>query len=189
MAHSESLAARHAEISERFTTLVRGAVQWDVPSPVPEWNAADVVDHLTTWFPEFIAPSGIALPEPTTDRLTSWVIQVQAVQAILDDPTASAGAFIHPMLPPGQSVGQAINSFYTTDVFMHAWDLARATGQDDRLDADTCAEILAGMESMADMIRGSGQFGVQQPVAPDADAQDRLIAFIGRDPSWRPPTS
>ena len=50
MAHSESLAARHAEISERFTTLVRGAGQW-MPSPVPEWNAADVVDHLTTWFP------------------------------------------------------------------------------------------------------------------------------------------
>ena len=34
---------------------------------------------------------------------------------------------------------RAIDQFYTADVFMHTWDLARATGQDDRLDADLCA--------------------------------------------------
>jgi hypothetical protein len=31
---------------------------------------------------------------------------------------------------------------------------------------------------------GSGQFGTAVPVAPDASPQDRLMAFIGRNPAW-----
>ena len=34
---------------------------------------------------------------------------------------------------------------------MHTWDLARATGQDDRLDPDFCAQLLAGMEPIEEM--------------------------------------
>ena len=67
---------------------------------------------------------------------------------------------------------------------MHTWDLARASGQDDTLDEAECAEVLAGMQQMAPVIRASGQFGDQQPVADDASAQEKLIAFIGRDPHW-----
>ena len=44
--------------------------------------------------------------------------------------------------------------------------------------------MLAGMQQMAPVIRASGQFGDQQPVADDASAQEKLIAFIGRDPHW-----
>jgi uncharacterized protein (TIGR03086 family) len=80
-------------------------------------------------------------------------------------------------------VDQAIDRFYTTDVFMHTWDLARATGQDERLDPDVCAVLLAGMEPFEDMIRASGQYGPRVPTPDDADAQTRLLGFIGRDPS------
>ena len=71
---------------------------------------------------------------------------------------------------------------------MHTWDLARATGQDDLLDQTRCAELLAGMEPMEKVIRESGQFGTRVVVPGGASAQDRLIGFIGRDPSWRPPS-
>ena len=81
---------------------------------------------------------------------------------------------------------QAIDRFYTADVFMHTWDLARATGQDDRLDADFCAELLAGMEPIEEIMRSSGQYGARVAVAGDAPAQDRMLGFIGRDPDWRP---
>jgi uncharacterized protein (TIGR03086 family) len=75
---------------------------------------------------------------------------------------------------------------YTTDVFMHTWDLARGTGQDDRLDPDECAALAAGMESMEEIIRSSGQYGPRVPVPDDADAQTRMLGFIGRDPDWKP---
>jgi hypothetical protein len=69
---------------------------------------------------------------------------------------------------------------------MHTWDLARATGQDDRLDPDFCAHLLAGMESMEEAIRSSGQYGARVEVPGDADAQTKLLGFIGRNPSWMP---
>jgi len=31
-----------------------------------------------------------------------------------------------------------------------------------------------------------GQYGPPVPVPADADAQTRLLGFIGRDPDWRP---
>ena len=64
---------------------------------------------------------------------------------------------------------------------MHTWDLARATGRDETLDPDECAAMLAGMEPM-DECCGQRQYGPRVPVPDDADAQTRLIAFIGRDP-------
>ncbi len=65
---------------------------------------------------------------------------------------------------------------------MHTWDLARATGQDDRLDPRFCALLLAGMEPMEDVIRsstrqltaaGRGHVGAagRSPVAPISDAR------------------
>ena len=82
---------------------------------------------------------------------------------------------------------RAIDQFYTADVFMHTWDLARATGQDDRLDAAFCGQLLAGMEQFEEAMRSSGQYGARVEVPEDAGAQARLLGFIGRDPFWSPP--
>jgi len=73
------------------------------------------------------------------------------------------------------------------DVFMHTWDLARATGQDDRLDPDFCAQLLGQMEQMEQVLRSSGQFGARVEVPGGADTQTRLLGFIGRDPFWSGP--
>ena len=75
-----------------------------------------------------------------------------------------------------------MSRFFTGDVFMHTWDLARATGQDDTLDPARCAEMLAGMEPIEELMRGSGQYGPRVEVPDDADAQTRMLGFIGRDP-------
>ncbi len=84
---------------------------------------------------------------------------------------------------------QAVSQFFTGDVFMHTWDLARATGQDDTLDPERCAVMLAGMEPIEDAMRGSGQYGPRVEVPDDADVQTRLLGFIGRDPEWKPAPS
>ena len=85
------------------------------------------------------------------------------------------------------ALNRAIDQFYTSDVFMQTWDLARATGQDDRLDPGFCAQLLAGMQQMEEVIRSSGQYGARVEVPDDADPQTRLLGFIGRDPFWTPP--
>ena len=59
-------------------------------------------------------------------------------------------------------------------------------GQDDALDPGLAAELLAGMEPIDELLRSSGQYGRRVAVPDDAPVQDRLVAFIGRDPAWRP---
>jgi uncharacterized protein (TIGR03086 family) len=189
MALSELPAERHREIGGRFTERVRGVRSWDVPSPVAAWTARDVVRHLVEWFPSFLrAGSGVALPGGPSvddDPAGAWQAQFSAVQALLDDPATADRRLTNPHLGELPLAG-AIDQFYTTDVFMHTWDLARATGQDDRLDPEHCALLVAGMEPMEQLMRSSGQFGPRVPVKDDADAQTRLLGFIGRDPEWTP---
>jgi uncharacterized protein (TIGR03086 family) len=182
-------AQRHRDVAGRFTALVEGTKDWDAPSPVEEWTARDVVLHLTEWFPGFLRwGSGTVLPAGPgagEDPVGAWRTQADAVQALLDDPASADATFSNPHtgdLP----LLDAVDRFYVTDVFMHTWDLARATGQDDRLDTQACAEILAGMEPIEELIRSSGQYGPRVPVPDDADPQARMLGFIGRDPQWSP---
>ena len=74
----------------------------------------------------------------------------------------------------------------TPDVLIHTWDLARATGLDERLDADEVHRQVVGVESLPaevdEAMRGSGHYGPRVEVPPDADEQSRLLAFMGRTP-------
>jgi uncharacterized protein (TIGR03086 family) len=189
MALSDRPAERHREICRVFTQRVQGTRSWDVPSPVAEWAARDVVRHLTAWFPSFLAAgSGIQLPAGPSvddDPVGAWQAQCDAVQTLLDDP-ATADLVLSNRHIGEVPLDRAIDQFYTADVFMHTWDLARATGQDDRLDSDFCVELLAGMEPIEQVMRSSGQYGARVPVKDDADAQSRMLGFIGRDPDWTP---
>ena len=184
---SAGAAERHRLVAGAFTERVDGAGDWEAPSPVEEWTARDVVRHLVEWFPGFLSAGGVELPPGPSvddDPVAAWRTHADGVQALLDGPDADR-TFTHPRAGTHQ-LNQAIDMFYTSDVFMHTWDLARATDQDDRLDPDLCAQLLGGMTQMEDIIRASGQYGPAVPVPEDAPVQDRMIGFIGRDPYWKP---
>jgi uncharacterized protein (TIGR03086 family) len=188
MALPDRPADRHRQVAGLFTDRVRGTRSWDAPSPVPDWTARDVVRHLTDWLPGFLASgAGIDVPRgPSVDEdpIAAWQVHRDGVQAILDDPETPDRKLTNPHLG-NLPLDAAIDQFYTSDVFMHTWDLSRATGQDDRLDPDFCAQLLAGMEPMDELLRSSGQYGPRVEVPADADVQTRMLGFIGRDPFWR----
>jgi len=180
---SEHPAQRHRQIAGLFTERVLGARDWDAPSPVAGWAARDVVRHLTEWFPPFLsAGAGIQLPSgPPVDEdpVSAWRVHSEAVQALLDDPATKDRMLVNPHTG-GLPLDRAVDQFYTADVFMHTWDLAKATG----LDADMCGQLLAGMEQFEEAMRSSGQYGSRVEVPEDAGPQVRLLGFIGRDPYW-----
>lgn len=181
-------AARHRAIAADLGAIARQVADWDAPAPVEGWTAQDVVDHLVTWFPGFLAGGGVALPPGppvADDPAAAWTRHTDAVQQLLESDRASL-TFEHPRLPP-LPLDAAIDRFYTVDVFMHTWDLATAAGVEVALDPGLCAQLLDGMTAMEDAIRGSGQYGPAVHVPADADPQARLLGFIGRDPSWSPP--
>jgi len=86
-------------------------------------------------------------------------------------------------LPFGQMPGAAFIGIATTDTFTHAWDLAKATGQNTDLNPALAAQLL---EASKQMIRpefrsdDGAVFGPEQPAPAGASSADQLAAFLGR---------
>ncbi|KMO70439.1 MAG: TIGR03086 family protein [Mycolicibacterium rufum] len=180
-------ADRHRAVAERFAEHVAAVPDWDAATPVAGWCAWDVVDHLIGWSREFLRAGGVALPvdQPRRDDPgAAWGSHCVDVQALLEGPE-SAAQFTHPYAGTHQ-LAEAIDRFYTPDVFMHTWDLAMSTGRDPLLDPQFAATLVDGMSAMEDVLRSSGQYGPAVAVPADADPVTRMACFIGRDPQWRP---
>ncbi|MFW0786823.1 TIGR03086 family protein [Gordonia sp. CPCC 206044] len=177
-------AARHRVVAGTFAEEVAAVTDWEAESPVQGWTARDVVGHLVEWFPGFLAAGGVDLaPGPSVgdDPVRAWHVQTAGVQELLDGPDAGA-TFRHPMAGEHR-LADAVDRFYTADVFMHTWDLAAAGGRVAHLDPAYATQLLDGMRGIEDLLRSSGQYGPAVPVDPDADPVTRLMGFIGRDPS------
>ncbi|WP_312030381.1 TIGR03086 family metal-binding protein [Actinomycetospora sp. TBRC 11914] len=193
MIENQTAADEYREIAGRFTAHVEGVpddATWERLAPVPGWTARDVVRHLVEWFPPFLAGgTGVELPpgpDVDADPVGAWRTMSDGLQAVLDDPASAGKVLTNPHI--GEvALPEAVSRFFTADVFMHTWDLARATGQDETLDPQRCAVMLAGMEPLDDLLRASGQYGPKVDVPEDADVQTRMLAFIGRDPRWEQP--
>lgn len=180
-------AAEHRRVAGTFTDRVRGVAPggWDDPAPPEGWVARDVVRHLIEWSRGFLAGgAGVDLPAGPSvddDPVAAWTTHSDAVQALLDDP-GTADRFLENPHVGAVPLDEAVDRFYTSDVFLHTWDLARATGQEERLDPAKCAVMLEGMLPMDEVLRQSGHYGPRVDVPEDADVQTRLLAFIGRHP-------
>jgi len=180
-------AERYRRVARAFTQRVEAvpAGGWARPSPCQGWLARDVVQHLVEWVPAFFANAGgpalPTAPASGTNPAAAWRALDTAIQAVLDDPDRAASQVNHPQV--GQRrFDEAIGQFVLPDVFIHTWDLARATGQDETLDPGVVHDLLIGMEPLDEMLRASGQYGPRVEVPAAADEQTRLIAFTGRRP-------
>jgi uncharacterized protein (TIGR03086 family) len=168
---------RYRKVAGQFTQRAKEVPEgaWDKPAPCEGWVARDVVRHMVEWMPGFFLGSvGIELndvPSVDDDPVGAWEVVSDAIQAALDDPEIAAREF--EMRVGRYTVEQAVGTF---------WDLARATGLDETIDADEVHRLFEGMKPIDDILRQSGQYGPRVDVAGDADEQTQLIAFTGRRP-------
>lgn len=72
----------------------------------------------------------------------------------------------------------------TSDLTIHAWDLAKAIGDPDGLDPKLVSFVWDMWAPREEMVRGSGIFGNAIDVPEDTDQQTRLLAFLGRRRDW-----
>jgi uncharacterized protein (TIGR03086 family) len=178
-------AERFRRIAASFTDRVEGvpASAWSNPAPCDGWTARDVVGHLVAWVPNVIGQAGIDFaPMPVdADPVGAWASLAATLQQSLDDPTVATREF--DAGPPGRlTVERAIDMLVTGDVLIHTWDLARAAGLDERLDAVLVHAMLEGMQALDELLRSSGHYGPKVAVPDSADEQTQLIAFTGRNP-------
>ena len=173
-----------AQFTERVKEVPDGA--WANPAPCEGWDARDVVRHLTDWLPAYFFDRWGVEPRPAPsvddDPFGAWLAVDGAIQSALDDPAVADSERDTPMGP--STFAEQVDMICTPDVLVHTWDLARAAGLDEALDPDEVARNAAGVEAMPPEVdqamRDSGHYGPRVEVPADADAQTRLLAFMGR---------
>jgi uncharacterized protein (TIGR03086 family) len=179
---------RFRRLSAAFTTTVEDVPDdaWGDPSPCEGWVARDVVRHLVEWLPAFFLDGwGLdrpPIPSVDEDPVGAWIALRDALQAALDDPEIAGRRQADPHL--GElSYAEAVATIALPDILVHTWDLARAAGLDDTLDAEEVAIAVAGIGTYDDApMRASGHFGPAVELPAGGGDQDRLLAFMGRTP-------
>lgn len=178
------IAERYERITAQFTDRVRGVSPeaWNNQSPCAGWTARDVVGHLTEWIPAFFAAQGVAfpaVPAVRTDPVGAWETVQRAISTALADSTTAAKEIVTPF--GTQSLADTVDMIVTGDVFTHTWDLARATGQSETLDADQLERMVVAIGAMPEeALRADGMFGPRIDVPADADPQTRFLGYVGR---------
>ncbi|WP_175410966.1 TIGR03086 family metal-binding protein [Streptomyces sp. TRM64462] len=186
------LLDRHAEALDLFSSRVHAIRddQWDDPTPCTEWSVRDLVNHLTgeqLWVVDLVregrtvkevgdAYDGDVLGD---DPVATW----DRAMAGARDAFREKGALDRTVnLSSGDTAATAYCSQMVADTVVHAWDLSRAIGADERLPTGLVDFALQEFTPYADALAASGYFG--PPVEPprDADAQTKLLSMLGRRP-------
>jgi uncharacterized protein (TIGR03086 family) len=176
---------RYRKLAAGFTARVEAVPddRWSDPAPCEGWTARDVVRHVVDVQGIFLGYGGQEVgPSPSVDEdpAGAWAVARDAVQSALDDPAVADGTFEGPM--GKTTLAQMIDSICCSDLLLHGWDLARATGGDEGMDDAEAARVHQFLAGLGDGMRSPGAFGPEVQAPPDADGRARLLAFAGRQP-------
>jgi uncharacterized protein (TIGR03086 family) len=128
------------------------------------------------------------LPTPLgADFVAAYDEAADHVLASFAAPGAGGTAYL-PEIRDGVTVpaGMAIG-FHFIDYVVHSWDVAATLGLPVEFDDEVLAAALAvaGQVPADDASRGPGRaFGPTLAPDPDRPALDRVLATLGRSPSW-----
>ena len=149
------------------------------PTPCDDWTVGDLLNHMLATQQYFVGAArgeDVSPPGQTPPDLLS------------DDPVADFDRGRAELLSAYgedgvvERTGPALGIAFS-DQLLHGWDLATATGQDATMPdglAEAAYETIHGR--FTDEQR-KGVFGPELTVPEDASAQDRLLAYTGRDPA------
>jgi uncharacterized protein (TIGR03086 family) len=166
-----------------------GPAQAGLPTPCSDFNLRALVNHIVFDLHSFTAMiSGGQRESPDVDLIgDDWpAAYVSSADSLLSAwrNRGTGGTLISRLgeLPATWALGQ-----HASNLVVHAWDLAKATGNTDDLDPELALTALAwGRENLKPEFRGQA-FGAEVPVSENAPAYDRLAAFFGRQPGWSRP--
>jgi uncharacterized protein (TIGR03086 family) len=166
-----------------------GDTQWSGPTPCDGWDVRELVNHIVSgnfWAGELAGGKTI---EQVGDRLDGDVLGNDPVAAYDESARAASEAFHAPgamEAPCAVSYGPVPGEVYLghryIDVLIHGWDVAKATGQDTKLDPELVEACWAVIEPQKDLLLGSGAFGTDHTAPAGADRQAALLAMLGRTP-------
>ena len=159
--------------------------QMSLPTPDDEWDVRALINHVVLgniWSAENLKsgsaprPSGDVIGD--RDPVEAYTASADAMMTSFEEPGALSRMVT---MPFGEMPAAGLAGFRFVDLIVHAWDLARATGQDTDFAPDLCEAALAmSRQRMASMDRANLPFKDEVPVAANAPAAYRLAGFLGR---------
>ncbi|WP_405795880.1 TIGR03086 family metal-binding protein [Streptomyces sp. NBC_01506] len=162
--------------------------QLTLPTPCAEYDVHGLLDHLFQVVISFQAlaakgESDFGSPPErlADDRRERFATEVGKLIEAWAEPGAEDG-LTGGMKMPARTVG----AMALGDLTVHAWDLARATGQPYEPDAAVVRMLNVEFAALAPTARSMNVFGEPFPVGEDATPFESLLAETGRDPGWRP---
>jgi uncharacterized protein (TIGR03086 family) len=183
----------HRQAGEAARTVVNriGLEQWTAPTNC-EMDVRGLVNHIVgghLWAAELVDGKTIADIGGRFDGNllgTCPFAAYDAAFAAAQSAFEQAGAFDRRChLSYGDVPGAVYLSHRALDTFIHGWDVARATGQDNTLEPHVVDALYALFKPHESDLRASGAFGQLVDVPEDADPQTRLLALLGRDAQRR----
>jgi uncharacterized protein (TIGR03086 family) len=188
----DDIAATHQRVCARFGRAVFDAdSRWDRPSPCEGWDARAVLEHVIGFHDVLLLRPLEAKPQrPRDDPAQRWRVTVDALRNVFERPGLFDGVIDVPAVgevPASRIDARTIVPLLSQEVLVHTWDLARATGGNDRLDPRLCAQFLAALPADADQLARTGMYREPVDISEGAGAQEQLLACLGRDPSWPRP--
>jgi uncharacterized protein (TIGR03086 family) len=190
---ADGLGERHLAVCRRFGESVRAANgKWERPSPCDGWDARGVLEHVIGFHEVLLLrPLGLKPDRPRDDPRRRWELTYGALEQAFEPGRRLFDRVVDiPELqgnPATRLDASAMMPNLTRDVLVHAWDLARAVGADDRLDPRWCEQFYAALPSDHDALSASGMFDVPAAVGDRTDVQSKLLARLGRNPGWQSP--
>jgi uncharacterized protein (TIGR03086 family) len=176
----DDLLGMYERAGDWTAAKVQGATtKLDSDTPCDDWDVRSLLNHVLDTQRYFVSAArgeDASPPSPEPPALLS------------DDPVADFDRARKETLTtfsaPGviEKTGPSLGIAFS-DLLLHGWDLASATGQEAEM-PDGLAEAAYGMihGRFTDDQR-KGVFKPEVAVASDASAQDKLLAYTGRDPS------
>jgi uncharacterized protein (TIGR03086 family) len=160
--------------------------QLGAATPCASWSVADVINHVVNGTNAVAAQlRGQAMTGPEDAAGGDYVAAYGTAGAGLLAVFEAEGTMDKVVtLGPRSLPAPAVLGLRTVDVFMHAWDIAKATGQSTDLDATLSEALLESSKAMMTPERrgedGKAPFGPEQPAPDGASSADRLAAYLGR---------
>jgi uncharacterized protein (TIGR03086 family) len=161
--------------------------QWRLPTPCSEWDVRSLVNHLVyenRWAVPLVAGQTVA---DVGDQFEGDLLGEQPLESWQEAVGSSVRAISAPGVAErtvhvsfGDIPGDDYVAQLVIDHTVHAWDLARAIGADERLDPDLVEFALEHLAPQAEDWRAAGAFGAEVEAPPSADRQTHLLALTGR---------
>ncbi|WP_447038114.1 TIGR03086 family metal-binding protein [Streptomyces sp. DSM 118878] len=160
-------------------------------TPCAEYDVRALVDHLLHVVIQFqelaakrnadfsVTPAYVAEGGDWRERFAAEAEKLVAAWA---EPGADQG-----VTGAMDMLAETVGCMALLDLTVHAWDLARATGQAyEGADDAVVRRLTEAVEEMGPMARKMGVFEEAASVPAGATPFERLLAATGRAPHWRP---